>query len=257
MALQNEVQEGPDLNVSRNPFDKKEYRNVLLPNGLRALLVSDTVAMAENSKQTSDSDDDDNSEKMSTGTEEEDEGDDDEDEQDDEDASDEEESEAGGGIRSAAAAMIVGVGSMYDPPEVQGLSHFLEHLLFMGSKYVCSRWVCSFENRNLTLALFLLQIHRKYPSENAYDKFISKHGGSDNAYTESEHTVYYFDIPQEHLEGALDIFAQFFIEPLMMESSVERELNSIESEFQLVKVGHGCSTFGAFSSNTLGSGFRL
>jgi nardilysin len=105
--------------------------------------------------------------------------------------------------------MIVGVGSMYDPVECGGMAHFLEHLLFMGSK--------------------------KYPDENAYDAFMSKHGGHDNAYTEMEHTTYHFEIPQEHLAAALDIFAQFFIAPLMLESSIERELQAIESEFQLVK----------------------
>jgi hypothetical protein len=131
----------------------------------------------------------------------------DSDNEDDDD--DDDESEEAGGIRDAAAAMIVGVGSLYDPPECQGMAHFLEHLLFMGSA--------------------------KYPTENAYDAFMTKHGGNDNAYTEMEHTVYHFDIPQEHLPKALDIFAQFFIHPLMLESSVDRELNAVESEFQLVK----------------------
>jgi nardilysin len=141
MSLQNEVQEGPDLNASRNPFDKKEYRHILLPNGLRALLVSDTVAMAQD--QPSAMDDGSDCDSKQSGAEEEDEPEDDgydeevEDEQDEDEFGEEESKAAGGGIRGAAAAMIVGVGSMYDPPEVQGLSHFLEHLLFMGSKYVC------------------------------------------------------------------------------------------------------------------------
>ena len=117
------------------------------------------------------------------------------------------------GLRNAAAAMVVGVGSMSDPPECQGLAHFLEHLLFMGSE--------------------------KYPEENAYDSFMNKHGGSDNAYTELEYTVYHFEIPQEYLAKGLDMFAQFFTAPLMLESSVDRELNAIESEFQLVKNSDG------------------
>ena len=58
--------------------------------------------------------------------------------------------------------MVVGVGTMYDPVECQGLAHFMEHLLFMGSE--------------------------KYPEENAYDSYLSKHGGSDNAFTELEYT---------------------------------------------------------------------
>lgn len=78
------------------------------------------------------------------------------------------------------------------------------------------------------------------PLENMYDNFMSRHGGSDNAYTELEHTVYHFEIPQEHLVGALDMFAQFFTSPLLKEDSVERELQSIESEFQLVKNSDNC-----------------
>ena len=34
----------------------------------------------------------------------------------------------------SAAAMSVGVGSLRDPNEAQGLSHYLEHMLFMGTK---------------------------------------------------------------------------------------------------------------------------
>lgn len=215
------VLEGPDLNISRSPFDKKEYRQLLLPNGLRVVLVSDVAAMTQayNSGGLYGGDGDDVSD--------DDEGDDDEgddhgggepkrkeesprhgDDDEEEDGSDDG-GGGGGGLRNAAAAMIVGVGSMYDPPECQGMAHFLEHLLFMGSE--------------------------KYPEENAYDAFMSKHGGDDNAYTEMEHTVYHFEIPQEHLGNALDIFSQFFVAPLMLESSVDRELSAVESEFQLVK----------------------
>jgi hypothetical protein len=43
---------------------------------------------------------------------------------------------------------------------------------------------------------------KKYPVENDYDVFMSKHGGSENAYTEGETTTYYFSIPQ----GKFDFF---------------------------------------------------
>ena len=199
------VIDGPDLNSSRSPYDKKLYRQILLPNGLRCVLISDTLAMTQAfnsgglfSEEDDEYEDDDSNDDNSHGHDEEGSGDDD----DDGGGGD-------GGLRNAAAAMIVGVGSMYDPVECGGMAHFLEHLLFMGSQ--------------------------KYPEENCYDAFMSKHGGQDNAYTEMEHTTYHFEIPQEHLAAALDIFAQFFIAPLMLESSVERELQAIESEFQLVK----------------------
>ena len=55
----------------------------------------------------------------------------------------------------------------------------------------------------------------KYPGENEYEAFIARSGGSDNAYTENEHTVYFFDIPKESLHAAVDMMAQFFSEPLL------------------------------------------
>jgi nardilysin len=78
----------------------------------------------------------------------------------------------------AAAAMCVGVGSFSDPPDAQGLAHFLEHMLFMGSS--------------------------KFPDENEYDTFLSKHGGGSNAFTETEFTCYHFDISPSFLKPALD-----------------------------------------------------
>ena len=219
-----EVLEGPDLNGSKSPHDKKLYKQILLPNGLRCVLVSDTVAMTQmhnagglfvDDSDDDESDSDTSSVDMSGGEQKEGEGrPESESGCDDEGSSDaEEDEEEGGGLRVAAAAMVVGVGSLYDPPECQGMAHFLEHLLFMGSE--------------------------RYPEENAYDAFMSAHGGSDNAWTELEHTVYHFEISQEYLQKALDMFAQFFTAPLLLENSVERELNAIESEFQLAKNNDG------------------
>ena len=58
----------------------------------------------------------------------------------------------------------------------------------------------------------------------------SENGGSTNAYTSSESTNYHFDINQQHLEGALDRFAQFFISPTISQDGVEREVNAVDSE---------------------------
>jgi insulysin len=44
----------------------------------------------------------------------------------------------------------------------------------------------------------------KYPDEAEYSKFLSDHGGTSNAYTDSEDTNYFFDISAEFLEPALD-----------------------------------------------------
>ncbi len=107
----------------------------------------------------------------------------------------------------AAAALTVGVGSTSNPPGRDGLAHFLEHMLFMGTE--------------------------KYPDVDDYSDFIKKNGGMDNAFTAGGQTTYYFDIKPEALEPALDRFAQFFIAPLMDARYVEREKHAVESEYQL------------------------
>lgn len=133
----------------------------------------------------------------------------------------------------AAAAMDVNVGSGEDPLERPGLAHFLEHMLFLGTQ--------------------------KYPNAQEYQAYIQQHGGSHNAYTSLMHTNYFFDINAEHLAGALDRFAQFFIKPLFNEEFVDRERNAVHSEFrakystefrrqedvmrQLVTPGHAMSRF--------------
>lgn len=105
----------------------------------------------------------------------------------------------------SAAALDVNVGSFGDKRfNVPGLAHFCEHLLFMGTK--------------------------KFPEENAYLQYLSKHAGSSNAYTASEHTNYYFEVGSDHLEGALDRFSQFFISPLFSKSCQDREIRAVDSE---------------------------
>lgn len=105
----------------------------------------------------------------------------------------------------AGAALDVHVGSFTDKKyEISGLAHFCEHLLFMGTE--------------------------KYPEENEYLSYLSKHSGHSNAYTSSEHTNYYFEVGADHLEGALDRFAQFFICPLFSTSCKDREIRAVDSE---------------------------
>jgi secreted Zn-dependent insulinase-like peptidase len=73
----------------------------------------------------------------------------------------------------------------------------------------------------------------KYPDAAEYEEFVTEHGGSRNAYTAFEHTNYFFDIDQAHLEPALDRFAQFFISPKFDAEYVGREVNAVQAEYQL------------------------
>ncbi|SCU77844.1 LAMI_0A02542g1_1 [Lachancea mirantina] len=104
----------------------------------------------------------------------------------------------------AAAALDVNVGAFEDPENLPGLAHFCEHLLFMGSS--------------------------KFPNENEYSSFLSKHGGSSNAYTGSQNTNYFFQVNHENLKGALDRFSGFFTCPLFNKDSTDKEINAVDSE---------------------------
>jgi hypothetical protein len=59
----------------------------------------------------------------------------------------------------------------------------------------------------------------KYPKENEYQQYLSANNGHSNAWTAMTSTNYYFDVAPDALEGALDRFAGFFIEPLFNEVS--------------------------------------
>ncbi|XP_066480486.1 nardilysin-like [Tiliqua scincoides] len=109
--------------------------------------------------------------------------------------------------KQSAAALAICIGSFCDPDDLPGLAHFLEHMVFMGS--------------------------RKYPDENGFDTFLKKHGGSDNATTDTEQTVFHFDIQKKYFKEALDRWAQFFIHPLMIKDAIGREVEAIDSEFQI------------------------
>ncbi|ODV93679.1 hypothetical protein PACTADRAFT_51446 [Pachysolen tannophilus NRRL Y-2460] len=104
----------------------------------------------------------------------------------------------------SAASLDCNVGSFNDPKNLPGLAHFCEHLLFMGTK--------------------------KYPNENDYSSYLSQHSGYSNAYTSKLDTNYYFELNYNYLEGALDRFAQFFINPLFSKSCKDREIKAVDSE---------------------------
>lgn len=105
-----------------------------------------------------------------------------------------------------AASMSVSVGSFSDPQGLEGLAHFIEHMLFYASE--------------------------KYPLEDSYSKYITEHGGCTNAFTSSENTNYFFDVNTDGFEEALDRFAQFFIKPLMSADATTREIKAVDSENQ-------------------------
>ena len=70
----------------------------------------------------------------------------------------------------------------------------------------------------------------KFPAEGEYAAFLAAHGGSSNAYTDTEDTCYFFDVSAPYLGGALERFARFFVAPSFTASATARELNAIDAE---------------------------
>ncbi len=121
---------------------------------------------------------------------------------------------------TAAAAMDVATGSGDDPEDRPGLAHFLEHMLFLGT--------------------------RKYPQADAYQTFISNHGGDHNAMTMFQHTNYFFDINAKALAPALDRFAQQFTAPLFNPDYVSREKHAVASEYRSKRKLDGLRYYSAY-----------
>ena len=106
--------------------------------------------------------------------------------------------------KTTAMSCIVEVGASSDPREMSGLAHFCEHMCFLGSE--------------------------KYPGENEYKRYLASHGGRSNASTSMHITNYKFEILADHAEKAVDIFSNFFVEPLFTKSGTEREVQAVNSE---------------------------
>lgn len=110
-------------------------------------------------------------------------------------------------VEKSAAALSVGVGLMFDPMAYQGMAHFLEHMLFMGTE--------------------------AYPDIDGYMTYINENGGSRNAYTWLDITNYMFEIKNSAYEGALDRFSHFFKTPLLDPEYIEKEKSAVNAEWSM------------------------
>jgi insulysin len=144
-------------------------------------------------------------------------------------------------VHRSTASLSVGVGSLYDPHEKMGLAHYLEHMLFLGTK--------------------------KYPEAGSYKKYLGENSGSSNAYTGADITNYFFEVSHGAFEGALDRFSDFFKAPLFDKKFAAREVNAVNSEHdknkrsdawrgnyvtsQIAEKGHPIRTFGTGNKDTL------
>ncbi|KAL7067188.1 putative insulinase [Cryptosporidium serpentis] len=109
--------------------------------------------------------------------------------------------------KMSGCCLSVKAGAMQSPENLDGLAHFLEHMLFCGTK--------------------------KYPDATDYKTYITENGGHRQGYTTRGYTTYYFEVKNEAFKGALDRFSSFFTCPIISPSMAEKEVNAIQNEFQL------------------------
>ncbi len=112
--------------------------------------------------------------------------------------------------RSLTAQIFVGVGSRQENFHVNGgVAHFLEHLLFKGTK--------------------------KYPSAQLISEAVDAVGGYNNAYTSEEMTTYFIKLPSAHGKLALDILCDMMTSPLLDADEIERERGVIVEEMNVYR----------------------
>lgn len=107
-------------------------------------------------------------------------------------------------MRSASISFFFAVGSRYEQDQVAGVSHFIEHMLFKGT--------------------------RKYPTARLISEAIEGVGGTFNGSTGKELTNYTARVPGEFLSGVLDVLADMVRSSLFDPVEIEKERSVIIEE---------------------------
>jgi protease-3 len=109
--------------------------------------------------------------------------------------------------KKSAAALSVGVGLLQDPMSQQGMAHYLEHMLFLGTE--------------------------RYPDTKGYSEFMTANGGAQNAYTWLDITNYMFKVNNGAYDEALDRFSDFFKAPKLYPEYTDKEKNAVNAEWSM------------------------
>ncbi|MBI4709197.1 MAG: insulinase family protein [Candidatus Portnoybacteria bacterium] len=111
------------------------------------------------------------------------------------------------GSKSVTVLVLVGTGSKYETKENNGLSHFLEHMFFKGTK--------------------------KRPTTLEISSDLDAVGGSYNAFTSKEMTGYWAKVDASHFDLALDWVSDIFLNSKLEEEEIEREKGVILEEVNM------------------------
>lgn len=108
------------------------------------------------------------------------------------------------GTRTVTFFLVVRTGSRNETSETTGVSHFLEHLFFKGSK--------------------------KRPSARAISQAIDGVGGEINAFTSKEWTAFYAKAASRHVNLIVDVISDMVLRPLLDEDEINRERGVVIEE---------------------------
>src|SRR3989338_3350223 len=104
--------------------------------------------------------------------------------------------------------VLVATGSKYEKKDISGISHFLEHMFFKGTK--------------------------KRPDKLEIAETLDKIGGIYNAFTAEDYTGYFAKVASPQFELALDWVSDIFLNSLLPEKEVEREKGVITEEINMI-----------------------
>jgi len=110
------------------------------------------------------------------------------------------------GARSVSIAAYVLAGSRLEAPEEAGAAHFMEHITFKGTA--------------------------AYPSSRAISEAVEGVGGSFNAATDRESTVYWVRIPLREAERGMDVLGELIVRPVLDSREIDQERTVIIEEIR-------------------------
>ncbi|MFT9597104.1 M16 family metallopeptidase [Mesobacillus sp.] len=109
-------------------------------------------------------------------------------------------------VRSVAIGVWIGTGSRNENPENNGISHFLEHMFFKGTKTRSAREIAE-----------------------SFDSI----GGQVNAFTSKEYTCYYAKVLDNHAQYALEVLADMFFNSTFDSEELNKEKNVVNEEIKM------------------------
>jgi predicted Zn-dependent peptidase len=112
------------------------------------------------------------------------------------------------GVRSVSLGIWVRVGSRNEPTRLNGISHFLEHMFFKGTKKRSAT--------DIAVAIDSL-------------------GGDLNAFTSKEGTTFYIKVLDEHLEKGIELLTDIFVRSEFPEDEMKREKGVVSEEISMVE----------------------